>query len=235
MTEKDEIETLPKDEEVKEKPEEKEEIKPKIVLLDSNNKSRGKAAKVLKKGGYNVVETTTTKECIKALEGKDVDLLLMDTELEEEDGWDVLKMIHDDWELRESKIPIAVFTERPISKELAKRRDLERLVDYIIRPKSKKELKEKIDGLFDAFTKLDETGAKVKEKVNYSVAEEYKRISKALRIRLRLATALKTMIDQESEENPSGVKELRELLSNELRMLRSYKKRKVEIKRMLKA
>ncbi|MEE9593995.1 MAG: hypothetical protein V3V92_01205, partial [Candidatus Hydrothermarchaeales archaeon] len=104
MTEKDEIEALPEDEEVKEKPEEKEEKKPKIVLLDSNNKSLGKAAKVLKKGGYNVVEATTTNDCIKALEGKDVDLLLLETELEEEDGWGVLKMIHDDWELRDSKI-----------------------------------------------------------------------------------------------------------------------------------
>ncbi len=234
MTDKHEIEELPKSEEVKEKPEEKEEKKPKIVILDSNHKALGKIAKVLKKGGYKVVETTTTKECIEALEGKDVDLLLMETELDGENGWDVLKMIHDDWELREGKIPIAVLTDKPISQEIAKRRDIERLVDYIIRPKSKEELKEKIDGLFDAFTKLDETGAKVKAQLTYAIADEYKRISKAMRIRLRIAAALKAMIDQGTEKDPAELKELRELLSNELRMVRFYKKRKVEIKRTLK-
>ncbi len=230
MNAEEEGEEIPRTEEE----EEKKEKKPKILIVDSNSKTRRKTAKILKKEGYVVVEARTGRECMKGLEGMDVDLILLEVDLKEEDGWGVLKMIEGEWKLREMRIPIAMFTEKPISPEIARRPDVERLVDYIIRPKSKEELLKKIDGIFDAFAKLDGTAEKVRKEVSQAVAEEYNRISKALRIRLRLATALKAKLDQGDVENPKEVEELRNLLSSELRMVRLYKKRKMEIWGILK-
>jgi response regulator RpfG family c-di-GMP phosphodiesterase len=211
-----------------------EKKKPKILIVDSNDKARGKAAKILRKGGYEVAEARTAKETLKIIRGKDVDLVLLETELEDGEAWNVLKLIESDWELREMKIPIAMFTEKSIPVEIAKRPDVERLVDYIVRPKKKKELLERINGIFEAFAKLDETAKKVRKQVSYGVSDEYRRISRALRLHLRLATALKEKLDGEREQSPEVVKELRNLLSNELRMIRHYKKRKSEIRGMIK-
>lgn len=54
--------------------------------------------------GYEVDECTSGDEAIPALREKDYDLLILDAELPDSDGWDVLKAVRADSELADSKI-----------------------------------------------------------------------------------------------------------------------------------
>ena len=78
--------------------------KRRILFIDNRPEHLRQPVLRLQLGGYEVEEATTGAAGLKALREKDFDLLILDAELPTEDGWDVLKEVRADEDLKDLKV-----------------------------------------------------------------------------------------------------------------------------------
>jgi CheY-like chemotaxis protein len=249
-------------EKVEEGQEEIEEEVPKkrIVVVDSNEKELDKTISALRKGEYTVVGVESAKEFfeiteinIKRDEGdaKAVtpeeywemqreghpDLLITDLDLRDLDGWEFIYRLKYEGRYFEYKeIPIIVRTDVPITIETTKKFQAESIHDYIPKSVKGKELLQKIDKYFDVRERLLERKKEAVPLLGYRVADEYVRISFAIRIRLKYLFALKERLEEikREGEDQEEIKKLEEIYYLQRRELIKYERRKLEIKKILK-
>jgi CheY-like chemotaxis protein len=249
-------------EKVEEGQEEIEEEVPKkrIVVVDSNEKELDKTISALRKGEYTVVGVESDKEFfeiteinIKRDEGdaKAVtpeeywemqreghpDLLITDLDLRDLDGWEFIYRLKYEGRYFEYKeIPIIVRTDVPITIETTKKFQAESIHDYIPKSVKGKELLQKIDKYFDVRERLLERKKEAVPLLGYRVADEYVRISFAIRIRLKYLFALKERLEEikREGEDQEEIKKLEEIYYLQRRELIKYERRKLEIKKILK-
>ncbi len=67
-----------------------------ILVVDDNAINRQLAVYLLKKGGYNVYEAESGKQAFEFLKGKMPDVILLDIQLPEMDGVEILRKIRAD-------------------------------------------------------------------------------------------------------------------------------------------
>ena len=80
----------------------------KILLVDDELMNRVVASKILKKEGYEVIEATNGQEAIELLQSTKVNLVLMDLMMPVMDGFEAIKIIKSDEDMK--KIPIIVIS-----------------------------------------------------------------------------------------------------------------------------
>ena len=90
----------------------------KLMIVDDDAGMRFMVKKILKKGGYEVIEADSGEECLEKLKVEWPDLILLDIMMPGIDGWEVSKKIKDDDELK--KIPVVIFTVRGSDKDKSK-------------------------------------------------------------------------------------------------------------------
>jgi DNA-binding response OmpR family regulator len=66
-----------------------------VLLVDDEARLRGIIARYLRARGHHVIEAATAAEACSALDLERVDVLLLDVNLTEETGWDVLRWLRD--------------------------------------------------------------------------------------------------------------------------------------------
>jgi CheY-like chemotaxis protein len=255
-------EAVEEEKEVEEEPvEEEEEIKKRIIIVDSQEKSLDGAISALRKGDYNVIGVESTEEFFEITQkiyskteeseiktvspeafwelakGDAPDLLITDLDLKDLDGWEFVMLLKFDnrhYEFRE--VPIIVWTDAPITVETVKKVQSESIYDYIPKSVKGKELLQKIDSFFETREKLAERKKEIAEALSYVVANEYERISLAIRVRLKYLHALKTSLESlKSEEgDPDEIKKIQETYYLKNRELIKHERRRREIKHILK-
>ncbi len=249
------------EEKAEEKPEEIEEPKKRIIVVDSKVKSLDDAISALRKGNYIVagVESTeeffaitsiesrkleekeskaiTPEEYWKLSKGAVPDLLITAIDLNDLDGWEfILRLKFDNRYYEYKEMPVIVRTDVPITIETTKKIASESVHDYIPKSIKGKELLEKIDKYFETKQKLEETKKRVVSAAGYRVANEFERISLAIRIKLRYLQALKDKIKLLEDEGGQGleIKKLEEAIYLGKREIIKYERRRKEIKAILK-
>ena len=75
-----------------------------ILVVDDNAINRQLAVYLLKKGGYNVYEAESGRQAFEFLNGKIPDVILLDIQLPEMDGVEILKRLRSDGLTKEIKI-----------------------------------------------------------------------------------------------------------------------------------
>ena len=89
--------------------------------------------------GYEVETLTDGQQCIEFLKKDSIDLILLDIEMPEMDGIEVLEIVHRDY----SNIPVIILSAT--TTRATARGTLEKgAVDYILKPFSPEELMEKV-------------------------------------------------------------------------------------------
>jgi len=84
-----------------------------ILVVDDNAINRQLAVYLLKKGGYNVFEADSGKQAFEFLANRSPDIILLDIQLPEIDGIEVLKRIRENEVTREIKvIALTAYTMR---------------------------------------------------------------------------------------------------------------------------
>jgi DNA-binding response OmpR family regulator len=101
----------------------------------------------LQAGGYSVLPAGSGSEALRTLEQSRPDLILLDINMPDMDGWQVLRMLKVDE--RTSSIPVAMFS---IKMEIRDRLHgiQEGALDYIIKPFSTEDLLQRVRRIFDS-------------------------------------------------------------------------------------
>jgi DNA-binding response OmpR family regulator len=78
--------------------------KPSILFVDNRPQFMHQPLLRLRLEGYRVDECTSGESALDTLRRKSYDLLILDAELPDSDGWEVLRALRDDPELATSKV-----------------------------------------------------------------------------------------------------------------------------------
>jgi len=117
-----------------------------ILLAEDNAVNQKLASRLLEKGGYTVVVTANGREALEALGRQEFDLVLMDVQMPEMDGFAATAAIRAEEDRKGTHIPIIAMTAHAMTGD--RERCLAAGMDgYISKPIQAKELFEAIEGL----------------------------------------------------------------------------------------
>jgi DNA-binding response OmpR family regulator len=85
--------------------------KAKLLLIDHRPEHLRQPVLRLQLEGYDIDEADSGPKGLEALRGGDYDLVLLDAELPDSDGWETLKEIRTDPELGDTKIIVFMATQ----------------------------------------------------------------------------------------------------------------------------
>jgi len=112
-----------------------------ILFVDNRPEFMHQPVLRLRLEGYDVDEASSGEDALDALRGSGYDLLILDAELPDSDGWEVLKSVREDPELKGQKV-IVLMAEQgetgklvlvPVDAELRRPFNMARLVETVQR------------------------------------------------------------------------------------------------------
>ncbi|HXI03749.1 MAG TPA: response regulator [Candidatus Saccharimonadales bacterium] len=119
-----------------------------VLVVDDDHETLDVTSAVLRNSGYRVFTASSGKEGIASARRERPDLILLDINMDDMDGWSALRLLRLDEET--GSIPVAMFSIRYDLNE--KMEALKRSADdYIVKPFS-------IDDLLDRVARLTERG-----------------------------------------------------------------------------
>jgi CheY-like chemotaxis protein len=87
----------------------------KVLVADDSNATRKIAKLSLEQGGYTVVEAADGQQAVALAKTEHPDLILLDAEMPEMDGWEACRTVKDDPVL--ASIPVYLCTGHDLSEE----------------------------------------------------------------------------------------------------------------------
>jgi|Deesub1362A_J573_1020465.scaffolds.fasta_scaffold00884_18 CheY-like chemotaxis protein len=112
----------------------------KIMVVDDDDIIIEAMKNILTPEGFTVIGARSGEECLRILEREKPDYIFIDIQMPGMDGWETLREIKKREELRH--IPIAMLTAQPLTKETLKKDDIYALVDYVVKPFTKRDITE---------------------------------------------------------------------------------------------
>jgi two-component system alkaline phosphatase synthesis response regulator PhoP len=115
--------------------------KRRILFVDNRPEYMHQPVLRLRLEGYEVEEAASGDDAMAALRERDYDLLILDAELPDADGWEVLKAVRADPELKGQKIVVLMASQGetgklvlvPVDAELRRPFTMAQLVDAVHR------------------------------------------------------------------------------------------------------
>lgn len=118
-----------------------------VMIVDDDNDIVELTRLVLERGGYRVCSAGSGREALSRVHGERPDLILLDINMPEMDGWQVLKVLKLDETTR--AIPVAMFSIRGEVRD--KVRGLQDgACDYVAKPFTYDELIGRVGAIFEA-------------------------------------------------------------------------------------
>ena len=117
-----------------------------VLYIEDNPDNMMLVRRVIQSGGYNLIEARTGLEGLAVAESQDIDLILLDINLPDIDGYEVAQRLRSSTKARLENMPIIVLTAN------AMRGDAERALEagcdtYMSKPINIFELLEKVSAL----------------------------------------------------------------------------------------
>jgi CheY-like chemotaxis protein len=110
----------------------------KIMVVDDDDIIIEAMKNILTPEGFTVIGARSGEECLQILEKETPDYIFIDIQMPGMDGWETLREIRKREEL--CHIPIAMLTAQPLTKETLKKDDIYALVDYVVKPFTKRDI-----------------------------------------------------------------------------------------------
>lgn len=118
-----------------------------VMIVDDDNDIVELTRLVLERGGYRVCTAGSGREALSSLQHECPDLILLDINMPEMDGWQVLKILKMDDSTRD--IPVAMFTIRGEVRDKV-RGIQDGACDYVAKPFTYDELLGRVGAIFQA-------------------------------------------------------------------------------------
>ena len=117
-----------------------------VMVVDNDRDIVDLTRMILEGSGYRVIAAGSGTEALRRLDADHPDLIILDINMPEMDGWQVLRVLKVD--KRTSDIPVAMFS---IKTEVRDRLQgmQEGALDYITKPFSCEELVDRVQAIFD--------------------------------------------------------------------------------------
>lgn len=174
---------------------------------------------------YEVIEAFDGEEALKKAKEEKPDLILLDILMPKMDGWETLKKLKEDEELK--NIPVSMLTALPLTPEDTREKPIDKIENYIVKPFTKEILLRKIEDIFEREEEAKRVYEELKKEVGEEIAEEYMKLVKAINRHRRL---IGVIIDSAAEEYKQSV---RNLILSQKRLIEAMKKRAEEIEKLL--
>ena len=175
---------------------------------------------------YEVITAYDGKEALEKAKKEKPDLILLDILMPKLDGWETLKKLKEDEELK--NIPVSMLTALPLTPEDAKEKPIDKIENYIVKPFTKETLLKKIKDVFEREEEAKKTYEELKKEVGEELAEEYMKLVRTINRHRRL---IGVIIDSATEEYKQSIKNL---ILSQKRLIEAMKKRVEEIEALLK-
>jgi len=115
-----------------------------ILLAEDNTVNRALAAGILEKRGHELIRATNGREALEASRDPNIDLILMDVQMPEMDGFEATRCIRDEQEKTGRHVPIVAMTAHAMAGD--RERCLEAgMDDYLSKPLQKELLLKLVD------------------------------------------------------------------------------------------
>ncbi|MFQ5887743.1 MAG: response regulator [Candidatus Hydrothermarchaeales archaeon] len=203
-----------------------------IMVVDDEKDVRYVVRQVLERNGYTVIETSNGKECLEKMKEKRPDLVLLDIMMPGLDGWGVLGEMQRDSSLK--SIPVTMFTVKPLTTETLRKKEIEGLVNYIVKPFSKEGLVKSISQTLDSLSKAGITKKKL-EDVSDEIAEEYDKLSRRTVLHKNFLSFFESILKQRKEDGSlDDIQSFEDVIKSESMLIDSYTKRKKEIEDLIR-
>ncbi|RMF89335.1 MAG: response regulator [Methanobacteriota archaeon] len=202
-----------------------------IMVVDDEADTRYVVRQLLEKEGYTVVEAADGETCLQLLKEKKPDLVLLDIMMPGLDGWGVLGMMQSDPELR--SIPVSMFTVKPLTPETIRKKEVEGLVNYIVKPFSKDGLVKSVGQTLEALSQAEEEKAGL-ELLDRSVADEYEALTRQIILHQNFLSLFKEVLRQRKEDGSmDDIQSFEDVIKSESMLIEGYMARKREIEKLI--
>jgi len=200
-------------------------MKKKILIADDEPEIVDIVRKMLE-NEYDVVTAYDGEEAYQKAKKEKPNLILLDILMPKLDGWEALKKIKSDEELKD--IPVSMLTALPLTPEDTRDKPVDKIENYIVKPFNRTTLLKKIEDIFEREEEARKTYEEIKREVGEEEANEYLRLVKAINRHRRL---IGVILDSAAEEYKQSV---RNLILSQKRLIETMKKRAEELEKLVK-
>jgi len=199
-------------------------MKKKILIIDDEPEIVEIVKKMLA-DKYEVIGAYDGEEGIKKAKKEKPDLILLDILMPKMDGWETLKKMKEDRELR--NIPVSMLTALPLTPDDTHDKPIDLIENYIVKPFTKEILIRKIEDIFEREYEAERIYEELKKNVGENIAEEYLKLSKIINRHRRL---IGVIINSTTKFNQS----IKNLMLSQKRLIEELNNRMKEIESLLK-
>ena len=176
------------------------------MVVDDEYEVADIVKKMLETEGFTVDIATSGEAALEqlgAMMPEIPDIILLDIMMPGIDGWETLKTLKLDNRFRE--IQVSMLTALPLTPEDTKKRPIDSIENYIVKPFTKKILLHKINDILERKQEIQDMYCRIKEEVGVEQAEEYRRLSMTVNRQRRLIGAI---VDSTVSELKDSIKNL---------------------------
>lgn len=181
--------------------------------------------KILNSENYKTMQAYGGKECLEKIRKEKPDLILLDIMMRPMDGWETLELIKKDENLKD--IPVSMLTVIALTPEIMRKRDIENIENYIVKPFSKKELLLKVREILEETEQIKNEFISVKKKKGREIAKDLEDLRKKIERHTKLMAVLK------KHSSKSGISDTKSMLALENRRIKQWEMKLKEIKEEL--
>lgn len=170
-------------------------IKKKILIVDDEPDIVNIVKKMLG-SKYDVITAYNGEECIKQAKREHPDIILMDILMPNMDGWETIKNLKSDPELKD--ILVSMLTALPLTPDDTKNKPIHHIENYIVKPFKRETLLKKINEIIESDEETQKIFFEIKNEIGSNIAEEYLRLMKAFSRHQRL---IRVVLDSANKES----------------------------------
>lgn len=198
------------------------------MVVDDEYEVADIVKKMLESEGFTVAIATSGEEALEQLGNmipETPDIILLDIMMPGIDGWNILKTLKLDNRFKE--IPVSMLTALPLTPNDTKKRPIDLIENYIVKPFTKRVLLHKINDILDRKQEIQEMYIRIREEVGEEQAEEYCRLSMTVNRQRRLIGAI---VDSTVNELKDSIKNL---ILSQKRMIEEMNKKIADIEELM--